>query len=164
MSNNSPKADKRFLWWSVFIGVCFGPFWVYTLVSNRSYKSLELILAIKNVEMNKAGELVLMRSLFDLICFAVCIFLCLLWYKFSSKTPKRGKALNGLGLACFMSGTFALPFIGILMEKHAGDIIKLPMNTEMFAKEVAYYPIKALFICTLLIAASYFLSFKKKEE
>jgi len=145
--------------------VCFGPYWIYTILSNRGYKSLELILAIRSLGMTQTGELVLMRSLFDLLGFITCIFLCLMWYRFSKKKLMRGKTSRGFGLACFMSGTFFIPsFIGMLMEKHASDIIKMSISKEAFAKEVAYYPLRALLICVLLIAASYVLSFKKKEE
>ncbi len=155
----SAKANRGFMWWGIFLAVSFGPHWLYSLISNKKYEMLQMLLDTRKVSMAAASKVILLRSTLDLLGFVFCIFACVLWYQTSKAKPKRKKIPHVLGYALFMATTFCLPLVGMTMENNAGATLNNAVSNEQFVSGVISFPLTIIAVCVTSLTVAYLLQF-----
>jgi len=165
MGKTGVKPAKEALWWSGFLTLCFGHFWLYYLVVGKEYKSFELLLKMRKINLSAINEMLVVRSLFDLLGFVFCIFLCLLWYRLSKKRIRRGKVAYFFGSLIFAVVTFFLPFfLGAKMEEYMRDLLNSPISNGQFVNRGFLFSAGSISVCAAALFLAYFLNFKKYND
>jgi hypothetical protein len=133
MGDDTPKADKGFLWFAAFLAISA---WVTT--SGKGLRAEALLLGVA--------------------CFVPSIGLCAIGYRLSATHPRRGWFLNSLGYLLFILGNIVL--VVVLVEFVAPSILGT-RHAATNVRDVAVIAAAFSTIILAFLGLSYLLLFQR---